>query len=145
MADINKAEAIIIDPVVEHGERDAQLLTELGFKLKYAGEYYWTNLLFYQYSSDIYSNSVNTHVHADHITGTGYLKQLLPGTLSVISEAGCAKADKQLANNETLQFGRHVLKAVSTPGHTCGCMSFIVDEQVNCVTFTLKYVHYLFT
>lgn len=40
LADINKAEAIIIDPVIEHAERDAQLITELGFKLKYAGEYY---------------------------------------------------------------------------------------------------------
>lgn len=68
-------------------------------------------------------------MHADHITGTGYLKQLLPGTLSVISEASGAKADRHLSDNEKVQFGRHEIEAVATPGHTNGCMSFIVHEQ----------------
>jgi hypothetical protein len=43
--------AILIDPVVETAERDAQIITELGFELKYA---------------------LNTHCHADHVTGTDY-------------------------------------------------------------------------
>ena len=69
-------------------------------------------------------------MHADHITGSGYLKQLLPGCLSAISDHSGAKADHQLKDNEVLKFGRHEIKAVSTPGHTNGCMSFIVHEQV---------------
>ncbi|XP_053669474.1 persulfide dioxygenase ETHE1, mitochondrial [Anopheles marshallii] len=108
LADITTKEAILIDPVLEQAKRDAQLIKELGFTLKYA---------------------LNTHMHADHITGTGYLKQLLPGTVSVISQNSGAKADKHLVDDETVQFGRHVLKAMCTPGHTNGCMTFVVQEQ----------------
>lgn len=73
---------------------------------------------------------VNTHMHADHITGTGYLKQLLPNTLSAISKYSGAKADKHLEDGDVIKFGRHEIKAVSTPGHTNGCMTFINYEQV---------------
>uniref|UniRef100_A0A182U6R4 Lactamase_B domain-containing protein n=1 Tax=Anopheles melas TaxID=34690 RepID=A0A182U6R4_9DIPT len=68
-------------------------------------------------------------MHADHVTGTGFLKQLLPGTVSVISLSSGAKADKHLVDNETVQFGRHELRAMATPGHTNGCMTFLVEEQ----------------
>lgn len=71
-------------------------------------------------------------MHADHITGTGYLKKLLPGSMSVISGSSGAKADHHLHDDEVLQFGRHEIKATSTPGHTNGCMTFIVYEQVCC-------------
>lgn len=108
LADITTKEAILIDPVLEQAKRDAKLIEELGFTLKYA---------------------LNTHMHADHITGTGYLKQLLPSTVSVISLNSGAKADKHLADNETVKFGRHELRALCTPGHTNGCMTFVVEEQ----------------
>ncbi|KFB35519.1 AGAP003337-PA-like protein [Anopheles sinensis] len=108
LADITTKEAVLIDPVLEQAKRDAKLIEELGFTLKYA---------------------LNTHMHADHITGTGYLKQLLPSTVSVISLNSGAKADKHLADNETVKFGRHELRALCTPGHTNGCMTFVVEEQ----------------
>uniref|UniRef100_A0A182K9S8 Persulfide dioxygenase ETHE1, mitochondrial n=1 Tax=Anopheles christyi TaxID=43041 RepID=A0A182K9S8_9DIPT len=110
LADITTKEAILIDPVLEQAKRDAQLINELGFTLKYA-------------------RKLNTHMHADHITGTGFLKQLLPGTVSVISQNSGAKADKHLVDNETVKFGRHELRAMCTPGHTNGCMTFVVEEQ----------------
>ena len=59
---------------------------------------------------------MNTHCHADHVTGTGYLKQLIPGTLSVIGTNAGSKADKLLNNEDNLEFGRHAIKAFSTPG-----------------------------
>ncbi|XP_055545176.1 persulfide dioxygenase ETHE1, mitochondrial [Wyeomyia smithii] len=108
LGDINTKEAVLIDPVLEQAPRDAKLIQELGFKLTYA---------------------LNTHMHADHITGTGYLKQLLPGTISVISECSGAKADKYLKDNEIVKFGRFELKALCTPGHTNGCMTFVVHNQ----------------
>lgn len=74
--------------------------------------------------------SVNTHMHADHITGTGYLKQLLPNVQSVISSRSGAKADKHINDGDVIKFGRHEIKALSTPGHTNGCMSYINFEQV---------------
>lgn len=108
LGDINSKEAILIDPVLEQAKRDAQLIQDLGFTLTYA---------------------FNTHMHADHITGTGYLKQLLPGTISVISASSGAKADKYLKDNETVKFGRFEVKAMCTPGHTNGCITYVVDEQ----------------
>lgn len=74
---------------------------------------------------------VNTHMHADHITGTGHLKQLLPNVKSVISARSGARADKHLADGDCLQFGRHQITAIATPGHTSGCMSFVNHEQVS--------------
>lgn len=69
-------------------------------------------------------------MHADHITGTGYLKRLIPNVKSVISLSSGADADEHLNDGDYIQFGRHKIKAVSTPGHTNGCMTFINYEQV---------------
>lgn len=108
LADLNTQEAVVIDPVLEKAVRDSTLIKELGFKLKYA---------------------MNTHMHADHITGTGHLKKLLPGTLSVIAKASGAQADMYLSDKDTINFGRFEIEAVATPGHTNGCMTFILHEQ----------------
>jgi sulfur dioxygenase len=108
LADKNSKEAVIIDPVLEMAPRDAKLVEELGLKLK------WT---------------LNTHCHADHITGSGWLKKLCPGTLSVIGKKSGANADRFLDENEEVVFGRHKIQAVETPGHTNGCMTFIIHEQ----------------
>lgn len=85
-------------------------------------------------------------MHADHITGSGHLKQLLPNVKSVISAKSGAKADKHLNDGDLIRFGRHELKAVATPGHTSGCMSYINFEQVYTphVYFKLKIDNYLF-
>lgn len=74
--------------------------------------------------------AVNTHMHADHITGTGYLKQLLPNVQSMISGSSGAEADKHLVDGDVVEFGRHEIKAISTPGHTNGCMTYVNYEQV---------------
>lgn len=165
MADITTKEAILIDPVLEHAKRDAQLITELGLVLKYARNVFRYNVMLItnvarsmfvicfplsvtepppdlrlilnivsiyalSQSSYMYARVVNTHLHADHITGTGYLKQLLPNVESVISARSGAKADKHLADGDLIRFGRHEIKSVSTPGHTSGCMTYISMEQV---------------
>ncbi|XP_011192725.1 persulfide dioxygenase ETHE1, mitochondrial [Zeugodacus cucurbitae] len=108
LADLNTREAVIIDPVLEMAKRDATLVKELGFTLKYA---------------------LNTHMHADHITGSGWLKQLLPGSKSVIAKASGAKADIHLNEGDPVTFGRHRIDTLATPGHTNGCMSFVIHEQ----------------
>ncbi|XP_045499928.1 persulfide dioxygenase ETHE1, mitochondrial isoform X1 [Colias croceus] len=113
LGDTKTCEAVLIDPVIEHAERDANLIKELGFKLTYA---------------------MNTHMHADHITGTGRLKSLLPGTKSVIGKASGAQANVHLEDGEMVRFGNHQLLAASTPGHTNGCLTYICREQ--CIAFT---------
>ncbi|XP_039957776.1 persulfide dioxygenase ETHE1, mitochondrial [Bactrocera tryoni] len=108
LADLNTREAVIIDPVLEKAKRDASLVKDLGFTLKYA---------------------LNTHMHADHITGSGWLKQLLPGSKSVIANASGAKADIHINEGDPVTFGRHRIDTLATPGHTNGCMSYVLYEQ----------------
>ncbi len=70
--------------------------------------------LFYYYFS------VNTHVHADHVTGTGAIKELVPTCQSVISKDAFAKADVFIEHGDKLKFGKFELEVRSTPGHTNG-------------------------
>ncbi|XP_054718940.1 uncharacterized protein LOC129228289 [Uloborus diversus] len=107
LADANCSRAIIIDPVLDQLKRDVKLVKEL--KL---------NLLF----------AANTHVHADHITGTGEIKKHIPGCLSVISRASGAKADKLLDAMDVLEIGDIKLEVRPTPGHTDGCVTYVFHE-----------------
>lgn len=51
---------------------------------------------------------VNTHCHADHITGSGLLRSLLPGCQSVISRLSGAQADLHIEDGDSIRFGRFV-------------------------------------
>jgi len=108
MADTDTKEAILIDPVIDLAERDAAICKDLGLKLLFA---------------------INTHMHADHITGTGLLKKLVPGVQSVISKAAGAKADIYLEPGDHIKFGSHQLEVRATPGHTSGCVTYVSHTQ----------------
>lgn len=107
LGDLLTKECIIIDPVLEKVKRDSKIIDELNFKLVLA---------------------LNTHMHADHITGTGYLKKLT-NCKSAISKSSGALADIFLKDNDVVQFGNNTLKVLYTPGHTNGCASFYSKEQ----------------
>lgn len=104
LADPISKEAILIDPVLETVDRDVKLVKDMGLNLVYG---------------------VNTHVHADHITGTGKIKEKIPSCKSVISEVSKAQADVKLKNGDKVKFGKFEIEARSTPGHTGGCMSYV--------------------
>lgn len=108
LADLNTKEALLIDPVLEQVERDVKLFSELGLRLVYA---------------------VNTHAHADHITGSGKLKGILSGCRSVIAAASKARADQHLNPGEVFGVGCVELEARATPGHTDGCMTYVWHDQ----------------
>ncbi|KAM6967820.1 persulfide dioxygenase ETHE1, mitochondrial [Aplochiton taeniatus] len=108
LADTKSKEAILIDPVLETVDRDLKLIDELGLSLKLA---------------------VNTHCHADHITGTGLLKQRVFGLKSAISRHSGAAADVQLSDGDKLTFGKHYLVVRETPGHTDGCVTYVTGDQ----------------
>ena len=59
-------------------------------------------------------------MHADHITGTGLLKKLIPSVRTGISAASGAKADFTFADGDAIDFGRHKIEVRATPGHTNG-------------------------
>jgi sulfur dioxygenase len=102
------ADAILIDPVLEQVERDLQFVKEIGVNLKYV---------------------INTHCHADHITGSGKIKSLMPGVQSMISKASTAKADVYLEPEQMFKVGSLVFRAIATPGHTDGCMCFYLEDK----------------
>eukprot|EP00474_Spongospora_subterranea_P009262 CRZ09720.1 hypothetical protein [Spongospora subterranea] len=105
LGDAVSKEAVVVDPVDTCIERDLKVISELGLDLKYA---------------------VNTHVHADHITGSGLIKKKLPSVKSVISVAAKAQADILTNDADKIQFGTFWLECRSTPGHTSGCTSLVL-------------------
>ncbi|KAK6104443.1 Persulfide dioxygenase ETHE1 mitochondrial [Brugia pahangi] len=100
--------SIIIDPVLETVERDAKLIKELNLDPIYG---------------------VNTHLHADHITGTGKLKRIFPRMLSVLSKYVDGHADVLVSDREILKFGNQNLEVRTTPGHTDGCVTYVLYDH----------------
>ena len=107
LADDATGDAILIDPVRELIDRDLQILAELGLTLRY---------------------TLETHVHADHVTASGLLRQKL-GSKSVLSARGGAPCvDVAVEDGDTIRFGRHHVEVRATPGHTDGCTSYYVED-----------------
>ena len=102
-------EALIIDPVDEQLERDLATLREYGLKLVWA---------------------VETHAHADHITSAGKLAELAGAKTAAPVGCHIGTAGVQLNDGDTLAFGGETLKALHTPGHTAGSMSFVWRDHV---------------
>ncbi|HIK32785.1 MAG TPA: MBL fold metallo-hydrolase [Oscillatoriales cyanobacterium M59_W2019_021] len=106
IADRPTRSAILVDPVLEQVERDLQLLRELGLTLKYCLE---------------------THIHADHITGTGKLREAT-GCLGIVPENAKAQcADRFLKDGDILEIGSVKVEAIATPGHTDSHNAYLVD------------------
>ncbi|KAL8572025.1 hypothetical protein ACOMHN_038383 [Nucella lapillus] len=78
--------------------------------------------------------AVNTHVHADHITGSGEIKRRVQACRSVIAGVSQAQADVKVEEGSTIPFGPFHLECYSTPGHTDGCMSYVLRPA--CMVFT---------
>jgi len=67
-------------------------------------------------------------MHADHVTGSGLLKARVPGLRSVISAASGARADLLLQPGDRLTVGEIELETRATPGHTNGCVSYVLHS-----------------
>jgi glyoxylase-like metal-dependent hydrolase (beta-lactamase superfamily II)/rhodanese-related sulfurtransferase len=109
VADSDTNEAVIIDPVIEMVERDLALLRELGVHLKYV---------------------LDTHVHADHVTGSGELRRRTGAKVGVSAAYDMACVDLHLNDGQELKIGSHHLRVLHTPGHTSGCLSYVIEDRV---------------
>src|SRR5690606_13981564 len=115
LVDEETREAVLIDSVAEQVERDLRLVAELGLELVY---------------------TLETHVHADHITGASEIRKRL-GTRSVVAAHGGASCgDVHVKDGDRVRFGRHALVVRTTPGHTDGCLSFVLDDETTPMVFT---------
>jgi glyoxylase-like metal-dependent hydrolase (beta-lactamase superfamily II) len=108
LGDRTAGEAILIDPVFEQAARDAALIRELGLRLV---------------------ATLDTHAHADHVTGAWLLKKRLGGKIAISAASGAEGADIRLADRDRVSFGKRHVTALATPGHTDGCMTFVLDNE----------------
>jgi sulfur dioxygenase len=111
LADENTREAILVDPVFEQHARDAALLCELELELLF---------------------TLDTHCHADHVTGAWLMKNALGCKVGLSREYHAENIDLPLAGGDALRFGAHTLEVRATPGHTAGCLSFVVHDRAAC-------------
>jgi glyoxylase-like metal-dependent hydrolase (beta-lactamase superfamily II)/rhodanese-related sulfurtransferase len=107
LADEQSREAVLIDSVREQVARDIEIVEQLGLKVTHALE---------------------THVHADHVTGAGLLRDRLGCRIVVGERSGVRTADLLIHQGDAILFGHHALEVRETPGHTDGCVSFVCHE-----------------
>lgn len=108
LADPGARQALLIDPVFEQARRDVALVEELGLKLL------WT---------------LETHVHADHVTGAWLLRERLGSRIALAKASGAEGADRLLEPGERVEFGKRYLETRATPGHTNGCLTYVLDDR----------------
>ena len=101
--------AALIDPVIEQVATYEDLLNSLGLRLQY---------------------TLETHVHADHVTAGDALRKRLRSRTVVAAAAGIEGADRGLAHGDTIAIGDLHLQVRATPGHTDGCLSFVMEDRV---------------
>ncbi|MGH6875844.1 MAG: MBL fold metallo-hydrolase [Rhizomicrobium sp.] len=113
LGDAETHESVLIDPVFEQARRDAALLGELGLALR------WT---------------LETHIHADHVTGAWLLQEKLGSRIALAAASGAEGADRYLKNGEEITFGSRSLRVMATPGHTGGCVTYVCDDASRAFT-----------
>src|SRR5260370_32221374 len=89
--------AVLIDPVFEQVRRDAALITELGLSLV---------------------ATLETHVHADHVTGASLLKRHTGSRIMLSAATGAICADRCLTHDDVVAFGGRRAPVRAGPGHT---------------------------
>ena len=113
LGDEKTRQAVIIDPVFEHMPRDNALVRELGLTLCWI---------------------LDTHIHADHVTGAWALKQKTQAKIALSAQSGATGADRYLEDRDRIEFGECYLTVRSTPGHTNGCVTYVLDDESKAFT-----------
>ena len=109
IADDATHEAVLIDPVMEQASRDLALLRELGLSLR------WT---------------LETHVHADHVTGALAIRQATNAQTAVSRDCNAQGYDRLLTDGDVVLFGHQEIMVIATPGHTPGSVSFLWRDRL---------------
>ncbi|MGE0785361.1 MAG: MBL fold metallo-hydrolase [Sandaracinaceae bacterium] len=109
----SQGEAVLIDPVFEQHERDAALVRELGLSLK---------------------ATIETHVHADHVTGAARAAERLGSAIVLGRHSGAEGADRLVGEGARVAFGDRALLVRETPGHTDGCITLVLDDRTMAFT-----------
>lgn len=101
-------DAVVIDTVYEQHARDTALIRELGLNVRYV---------------------LDTHVHADHVTGAWLMRTALNAETVLSARYGVDNVDVPVDHGDVLAFGNCSLSVRATPGHTNGCLTFVANNQ----------------
>ncbi len=113
LGDNESRQAVLIDPVFEQVRRDASLVEELGLELLY---------------------TIDTHVHADHVTGSWLLKERLGSQILLGKQGSAEGVDRYLEHGDRVEFGKRYLEVRATPGHTDACLTLVLDDESRAFT-----------
>ena len=102
-------EAVIIDPVLENVNEYIQFLKELNLKLV---------------------KVIDTHIHADHVTGATKLKQATNCTTLMGEHTPADAVEIKVKDNELIKIDDLKIKSLYTPGHTSDSYSFLLDNYL---------------
>ena len=102
-------EAVIIDPVIENVEKYISLLQELDLKLV---------------------KVIDTHIHADHITGASKLKKATNCSTIMGEHTPADAVEIKVKDGEKVKIDQIEIKAIYTPGHTSDSYSFLMDKYL---------------
>jgi glyoxylase-like metal-dependent hydrolase (beta-lactamase superfamily II) len=102
-------EALIIDPVLENVEEYIKLLNELDLKLV---------------------KVIDTHIHADHVTGASKLKDKTNCTTIMGENTPANSVEIKVKDEEIIKLDHLKIRALYTPGHTSDSYSFLMDNYL---------------
>ena len=102
-------EAVIIDPVIENVNEYIQLLKDLDLKLV---------------------KVIDTHIHADHVTGASKLKQATNCTTLMGEHTPAEAVEIKVKDNELINIDKLKIRSIYTPGHTVESYSFLLDNYL---------------
>ncbi|WP_374676126.1 MBL fold metallo-hydrolase [Ideonella sp.] len=111
LACARSGEAVVIDPVHGQRARDEALLRAAGWRPRWV---------------------LDTHLHADHVTGAEALRRVWPDTACTAlgAPSDATGYQRALQDGDCLTFGHEALRVIATPGHTPGHMSFLWRGRV---------------
>ena len=107
--DVRSQEAALIDPVRQQVGRDIRLVRQLGLKLRY---------------------TLETHIHADHITGAGAIRNILNSIVLVHENSRSKCADVLVKDGDFVPLGTHKIHIMHTPGHTDSDVCYLINGAV---------------
>jgi len=108
LADVLSSEGVLIDPVFEQHPRDLSLIRELGINLV---------------------ASLDTHAHADHVTGSWLMHEASGCAIGLAAAARAENVSLPLQHGDLVPFGSRHLEVRATPGHTDGCLSYVLEDH----------------
>jgi len=113
LAVVASRQGVLIDPVFAQHSRDLSLIQELGIELV---------------------ASIDTHAHADHVTGSWLMQEATGCAIGLAAVARAENVTQPLHHGDRVSFGQRYLEVRSTPGHTDGCISFVLDNHTMAFT-----------